>query len=153
LLFPLLGVSSISGASLPYSDPIIYLLLGGFVIALALERWDLHRRIALMVLTRVGDRPNAIILGFMTATALMSMWVSNTASAMMMLPIAVSLSAVVSAEQGDDRTFATALALSVAYSASIGGLGTLVGTPPNAMAAAYLGNAFGIEIGFVQWMM
>lgn len=152
VLFPVLGVTSISSATLPYSDPIIYLLLGGFIIALALERWNLHRRLALMVLTWMGDRPNAIIFGFMVATAVLSMWVSNTASAMMMLPIAVSVSAVVCAEHGD-RTFGTALALAIAYSASIGGLGTLVGTPPNAMAAAYLANQFGIEIGFLQWMM
>lgn len=152
IFFPLLGVSSLEAASQPYSSSVIYLLLGGMIVALTLERWGLHKRMALMILSRVGDRPNAIILGFMVATAVLSMWVSNSAATLMMMPIALSVSTVVMAEHGDDRRFAIALLLGVAYGASIGGLGTLVGTPPNAMVAGYVKQNFGTEITFVQWM-
>ncbi len=157
VLFPMLGVSTLSGATTPYASPVIYLLLGGFIVAVTLERWNLHRRIALNILRRVGDHPPAIIFGFMVATALISMWVSNTASTMMMVPIALSVAAVVMAEhkgdQGEDRRFAVALLLGIAYSASIGGLGTLIGTPPNALVAGYMLENYGIEIGFAKWML
>lgn len=153
VLFPMLGVSTLSGATMPYASPVIYLLLGGFIVAVTLERWNLHRRIALNILIRVGDHPSAIIFGFMVATAVLSMWVSNTASTMMMVPIALSVAAVVMAEHGDDRRFAIALLLGVAYSASIGGLGTLIGTPPNALVAGYMRAEYGIEISFAQWML
>src|SRR5690606_10609588 len=97
IFFPLLGVSSLEAASQPYSSSVIYLLLGGMIVALTLERWGLHKRMALMILSRVGDRPNAIILGFMVATAVLSMWVSNSAATLMMMPIALSVSTVVMA--------------------------------------------------------
>ncbi|MEX1148291.1 MAG: DASS family sodium-coupled anion symporter [Sphingomonadales bacterium] len=157
ILFPLLEVSSLGAATAPYSNPVIYLLLGGFIVAVALERWNLHRRIALNILKRVGDHPAAIIFGFMVATALLSMWVSNTASTMMMVPIALSVAAVVTAEHnsrpGDDHRFLVALLLGIAYSASIGGLGTLIGTPPNAMMAGYILDRYGVEITFAHWML
>lgn len=153
ILFPLLGVSSVDAASAPYSSSVIYLLLGGMMVALTLERWQLHKRLALLILARVGDHPSAIIFGFMAATAALSMWVSNTAATMMMLPIAFSVSTVVMAEHGDDRRFAIALLLGIAYAASIGGLGTLVGTPPNALVAGYMRETYGVEITFAQWML
>lgn len=157
LLFPLLGISSIDAASKPYANSVIYLFVGGFILALALEKWDLHRRLALMLLVRVGDRPSAILLGFMGVTAFISMWVSNTSATLMMLPIALSVSAVMTEEHERDgaeaRRFATVLLLGVAFAASIGGLGTLVGTPPNALMAGYLRQELGIEVGFGQWML
>lgn len=164
VLFPMLGVSSLSEATTPYASPVIYLLLGGFIVAVALERWNLHRRIALNILRRVGDHPSSIILGFMVATAGLSMWVSNTASTMMMVPIALSVAAVVVADHrapegiereggGEDNRFILAILLGVAYSASIGGLGTLIGTPPNALVAGYMLDRYGIEITFAHWML
>ncbi len=158
VLFPLLGLSSPAEASRPYAHPVIYLLLGGFVIAMALQRWNLHRRIALTVLSRVGNHPHAIFAGFMGATAFLSMWISNTATTIMMIPIALSLSAVLSAGQentpGEVRSnnFTRCLILCIVYSASIGGLGTLVGTPPNAMLAAFMSETYQVEIGFAQWL-
>ncbi|RMF10574.1 MAG: DASS family sodium-coupled anion symporter [Alphaproteobacteria bacterium] len=157
VLFPMLDISTLAEATTPYASPVIYLLLGGFIVAVTLERWNLHRRIALNILRRVGDHPSAIMLGFMVATALLSMWVSNTASTMMMVPIALSVAAVVMAEHkdeiGDNNRFAIALLLGVAYSASIGGLGTLIGTPPNALVAGYMRQHYGIEITFAHWML
>jgi sodium-dependent dicarboxylate transporter 2/3/5 len=158
LLFPLLGVSSARETAAPYANPLIFLFLGGFMIALAMERWELHRRIALNVVRRVGGHPLAIVAGFMAATAGLSMWVSNTATTMMMLPIAASVIAVFLAEEKGDagernsRNFATACMLGIAYAASIGGLATLVGTPPNALLAAFMSQAHGIDIGFAAWM-
>jgi sodium-dependent dicarboxylate transporter 2/3/5 len=157
VLFPMLDVSSLSGATTPYASPVIYLLLGGFIVAVALERWNLHRRIALNILKQVGDHPSSIIFGFMAATALLSMWVSNTASTMMMVPIALSVATVVMAEHASEKhlenRFAVALLLGIAYSASIGGLGTLIGTPPNAMVAGYMLERYGVEISFARWML
>jgi len=106
-----------------------------------------------MVLARVGGRPDAIIFGFMAATAALSLWMSNTAAAMMMLPISTPVIAVAMAGRGENRAFAVALLLGIAYAASIGGLGTLVGTPPNALMAGYLRQTFGIEVTFAQWML
>src|SRR5690606_35715464 len=155
VLFPLLGVAPLGAVSAPYADPLVFLFLGGFLIGLAIERWNLHRRIALNVLVRVGAREDLQVGGFMLATAVLSMWVSNTATALMMLPVALSVvprgpdGAV---PPGKDR-FAVALLLSVAYGASIGGLATLVGTPPNAFLRGYMDQSFGIEIGFAEWML
>ncbi|MFO7286279.1 MAG: SLC13 family permease [Gammaproteobacteria bacterium] len=155
VLFPLLGVAPIGAASAPYADPLVFLFLGGFLIGLAIERWNLHRRIALNVLVRVGAREDLQVGGFMLATAVLSMWVSNTATALMMLPVALSV-----VPRGTDgavapgrERFAVALLLSVAYAASIGGLATLVGTPPNAFLRGYMSQNFGIEIGFAEWML
>jgi sodium-dependent dicarboxylate transporter 2/3/5 len=157
LLFPLLGLGSAGEAAAPYANPLIFLFLGGFMIALAMERWNLHRRIALNVVRRVGAHPLAIVAGFMAATAGLSMWVSNTATTMMMLPIAASVIAVFLAEEAESdgpqaRNFATACMLGIAYAASIGGLATLVGTPPNALLAAFMSQSHGLDIGFAAWM-
>ncbi|NGM20103.1 DASS family sodium-coupled anion symporter [Roseomonas stagni] len=152
VLFPALGIASGSAASAPYADPLIFLFLGGFLIALGLERWNLHRRIALRVVAAVGTRPAALVGGFMLATAFLSMWVSNTATAVMMLPIGLSVIGLLSRDGEDAGGFGTALLLGIAYSASIGGLATLIGTPPNALLAAFVARSYGIEIGFAQWM-
>lgn len=151
-LLPMLGVTTIAEATAPFANPLVFLFLGGFCIAIAMERWNLHRRAALMVLAAVGTRQDRIIGGFMLATAGLSMWVSNTATATMMLPIAATVSAMVMTGT-EDRRFAVALLLGVAYGANIGGMGTLIGTPPNALFAGYMQEAYGIEIGFGQWMM
>jgi sodium-dependent dicarboxylate transporter 2/3/5 len=151
-LFPPLGVATMAETAAPYADPLIFLFLGGFLIALGLERWNLHRRIALGVVSVVGTRPAALVGGFMLATAFLSMWVSNTATAVMMLPIGLSVIALLERQGADPGGFATALLLGIAYAASIGGLATLIGTPPNALLAAFMGRTYGVEIGFAQWM-
>ncbi|BES70325.1 DASS family sodium-coupled anion symporter [Marinobacter nanhaiticus D15-8W] len=153
-LIPALGLGSIKEATSPYANPIIFLFLGGFTIGLAMQRWELHRRIALNILATVGSHPKRQIGGFILATAFISMWVSNTATSIMMLPIGLS---VVNMREGDDpeatRQFATRLLLAIAYSASVGGIATLIGTPPNALLAAYLADNHDINVGFAQWML
>ncbi len=157
VLFPLLGVAGVRDTAAPYANPLIFLFLGGFLIALGMQRWDLHRRIALAVLARTAGRPVRVVAGFMIATAGLSMWVSNTATTLMMLPIATSVIAVMAPKTGtgdrDQDNFAVALLLGVAYAASIGGLGTLIGTPPNALLAAFMLDRYGVEIGFAAWML
>ena len=155
-LFPLLGVVDITAAARPYANPLIFLFMGGFMIALAMQRWGLHTRIALSLLTLTGTRARNLIGGFMIATAALSMWVSNTATTMMMLPIALSVLALLKEQSGDEQSlpgFNTALVLAIAYGANIGGLGTLIGTPPNALLAAYFNETYGYTIGFAEWMM
>lgn len=157
VLFPTLGVSGINEAAAPFANPLVFLFLGGFVLALAMQRWELHRRIALNIVRAVGTRPHNLVLGFMLATAFLSMWVSNTATAVMMLPIGLSVIDLVLRGQADHdpghSPFAICLMLGIAYGASIGGLGTLIGTPPNALLAGFLLETYGVEIGFAQWMM
>jgi len=154
ILFPVLGLFDFKTAAAPYAHPLIFLFLGGFIIARAIETWNLHRRIALAIVRAFGTRPDFLIAGFMLATATLSMWVSNTATTVMMLPIALSIIGVLN-EKEDPSISAnttTALLLGIAYAASIGGAGTLVGTPPNALLAAYAQEQLGIEIGFAKWM-
>jgi solute carrier family 13 (sodium-dependent dicarboxylate transporter), member 2/3/5 len=156
VLLPLLGLASGKEAAAPYANPILYLFLGGFFIAAAMQRWGLHRRLALRLIGAMGTRPRPIIAGFLLSAALLSMWVSNTATALMMLPIALSVTQLLPNGGPDDRehrAFATALLLAVAYGATTGGMATLIGTPPNALLAGYLGNVYGQEIGFGQWML
>jgi solute carrier family 13 (sodium-dependent dicarboxylate transporter), member 2/3/5 len=154
-LLPLLGAVEIGEAAAPYANPLIFLFLGGFVIALGLQRWNLHRRIALWILGAAGQRLDQIVGGFMVATAGLSMWVSNTATAALMLPIGISV-LVLLEDQGisdaEGRNFARALMLGIAFGANIGGMATLIGTPPNALLAGYLADHHGLSIGFVQWM-
>ena len=165
-LFAPVGAGSIGEASAPYANPIIYLFLGGFLLALAIERWGLHRRIALGILSLVGSRGDRIVGGFLFGTAALSMWLSNTATSVMMLPIAMSVLGLL--EEGDDPSAADdasdgqrrrngdlprAVLLGLAYGASIGGIATLVGTPPNAMLAGFLSETYGVELGFGRWMM
>lgn len=154
-LFPLLDVAPIQQAAAPYANPLIFLFLGGFIIGLAIQRSNLHRRIALTVLNRVGAREDLQIGGFIVATAVLSMWVSNTATAVMMLPVALSIiprdadGNIEPAKAG----FATALLLSVAYAANVGGVATLIGTPPNALLAGFMLETYDVEIGFARWMV
>lgn len=163
-LFPLLGVAPIDEVAPPYADPLIFLFLGGFIIAAAMQRWGLERRIALVVLRGVGTEPSRLIAGFMIVTAVLSMWVSNTATAAMMLPVALSVIGAATGTESDPdrvvprsgetgRVFATALLLGIAVSASIGGVGTLIGSPPNLFLAAFASDDLGVEIGFAQWLL
>ncbi|MFO7705628.1 MAG: DASS family sodium-coupled anion symporter [Halopseudomonas sp.] len=154
VLIPALGLGSVASATTPYANPIIFLFMGGFILGLAMQRWNLHKRIALMTLLAVGSQPRRQIAGFMLATAFLSMWVSNTATTIMMLPIGLSVISMMGTSNPEAvRRFATALLLAIAYSASVGGIATLIGTPPNALLAAYLAENQGIEIGFAQWML
>ena len=155
-LFPLLGIMDIRAASANYANPIVYLFFGGFVIALALEKVQLHKRIALSILRITGTKANGIVLGFMIATALMSMWISNTASTVVMLPIAVSVITLLMDDADgftkNDQNFALAIMLGIAFAANIGGMSTLIGTPPNSVMLAFLNETYQIDIGFFQWM-
>ncbi|MGA7615136.1 MAG: DASS family sodium-coupled anion symporter [Thermoanaerobaculia bacterium] len=154
VLFPLLGVLKIDAAAAPYANPIIFLFLGGFILAAGLEESGLHRRIALSIIRVVGTRSANLVGGFMIATALLSMWVSNTATVMMMLPITLSVIRLTNERSAEpDRNLATSLLLGIAYAASIGGLGTLIGTPPNALLAGFVKESYHVEIGFGQWML
>jgi len=156
--FPLLGIATIQDTTAPYANKVIYLFLGGFIVAFAMQRWNLHRRIALAVLQHVGGNGRSLIGGFMLASAVISMWVMNTSTTMMMLPIAVSIIGVVHSTVADidDRGrnhFQYALLLGIAYGATIGGMATLVGTAPNALFAAFMLETYGTEINFSSWMM
>ena len=156
VLFPALNVSTIKETAPPYADPIIFLFMGGFFLALALQRWNLHRRIALATVLLVGTKPRQLIAGFMIATGFLSMWVSNTATAVMMLPIGISVLTLVAnldKEKKAPKNFSIALMLGIAYSASIGSLGTIIGTPPNALMVGYMAETHDVNIGFGEWML
>ena len=157
-IFPLLGIGDIKTVAAPYANPIIYLFMGGFVIALAVEKWDLHKRIALTILTSVGKSGPAIVGGFMLASAIISMWVMNTSTTLMLLPIGVSVVKIVS-ESADElndtqkHNFQLAVLLGIAYSATIGGMATIVGTAPNAFFVGFMKENGFTEIGFGQFML
>ena len=155
VIFPLAGVGAIKEVGAPYASATIFLFMGGFLIALSLQRWNLHRRLALYVVKLIGTSPKRLILGFMLATGFLSMWVSNTATAVVMLPIGTSVLALTAETVGGwdkQKKFATALMLGIAYSASIGSLGTLIGTPPNAFLNAYMADTWDVTLGFGRWM-
>ena len=152
-LLPLITPLGIDRVARPYADPIIFLFLGGFFLAAATERWALHRRLALAVIGAIGTEPRRLVLGLMLATAFVSMWISNTATAVMMLPLASAVLALAKREAPDDSApLGRALMLGVGYSASIGGIGTLIGTPPMAIYAAAAKTA-GEPVGFAEWML
>ena len=161
-LFPLLKIMPSKAATAPYADHLIYLFMGGFFIAVTMERWNLHRRIALNTIKLVGVSPSRMIFGFMAATAFLSMWVSNTATTMMMVPIGLAVIQQAFGFEGHDLkhgtgsgpeyNFGTALMLGIAYAASIGGVATIIGTPPNVIMVAMIGKMYGQHIGFAQWM-
>ena len=156
VLCPLLGLGNIRETAAPFADPIILLFLGGFAIALAMQRWHLHRRVAIGLIGLLGTRPAAIVAGFLLSSAALSMWVSNTATALMMLPIALSIVQLLpdaAHQTRETRSLGAALLLSIAYGATTGGMGTLIGTPPNALLAGYLSTVYEVEIGFGQWML
>lgn len=150
VVLPLIGASTVAQAAIGYSSPIVLLLMGGFIIALGIERWDLHKRIALNVVARSGNRPKALLAGFMIATALLSMWISNTATTLMMVPIVLSVAASLKGARDDRLTIA--LLLGVCYAASIGGVATPIGTPTNLIALQALEKINGTEIGFATWI-
>ena len=161
MLFPLLGIMKGKDIAPAYVNYIIFLFVGGFLIALAMERWNLHRRIALRIILAVGSKPSRLVLGFMLATAFLSMWISNTATAIMMLAIALAVINKTEEIFGKEESsnLSVALLLGIAYSASIGGISTLVGTPPNLALVRLFELSFpgaeaaGFEIGFGQWML
>jgi len=160
-LYPLLGIMSSKAIAPYYFNSIIFLFLGGFMVALAMERWGLHRRIALRIITAIGGGPERIVLGFMIAAAFLSMWISNTATAMMMAPIAMAVvkglgrDSEDAQDDGRRRRFAVALLLGTAYGCSVGGLATLIGTPPNPLLVSNLQLLFpeAPEISFARWMV
>ncbi|WP_149277615.1 SLC13 family permease [Pareuzebyella sediminis] len=157
LLFPLLKIMEIDEVGANYGSPIIFLFFGGFVLALALEKVNLHKRIALNIIKVTGTTPNRVVLGFMIATASLSMWISNTATTVVMLPIAMSvIGLLINDEDGftkSDKNFALSVMLGIAFSANAGGVATVIGTPPNSVMIGLLENEYGIEISFVKWMV
>ncbi len=162
VLFPLSGALGFQAAAASYSDSNIMLFLGGFMLAAAIQKWNLHRRIALVIVALVGTRPERLILGFMAATGFLSMWISNTATAMMMLPIGLAvvgkLASLADARGMEIKVeaglgYGQVLMLSIAYSATIGGVATLIGTPPNAIFAGALNRMYGIKVSFAEWMV
>ncbi len=157
LLFPLLDIMPIAEVGNNYGSPIIFLFFGGFVMALALEKMNLHRRIALNIIRITGTTPNKVVLGFMIATASLSMWISNTATVVVMLPIAMSVIKLliddVDGFTKKDRNFAVSVLLGIAFSANAGGIATVIGTPPNSILIGLLENEYQIEISFLKWMV
>ena len=160
VLLPSMGVAKLEAAAAPYANPVVYLFMGGFVIALAMEKWALHKRIALQIVNMTGTNANGIIGGFMMATAFISMWISNTATAIMMLPIGLSIITLMQNQISPDkenekglRNFSISMMLAIAYGANIGGTATIIGTPPNVVFAGYMRENFNVEVTFLTWMM
>lgn len=162
VLFPLTKSLDMKATASSYGDETIFLFMGGFIIALAMEKWNLHRRIAISIISMVGINMDRIVLGFMIATGFLSMWISNTATAMMMIPIGLAIIKQVADGLKDDPTidtssqrfaFGKALMLGIAYSASLGGIATLIGTPPNTLLAGAINKMYGIELSFAGWML
>lgn len=157
VLFPLTGGLDLSATSGSFGHKYVFLYMGGFIIAIAIEKWNLHRRIALNIINLIGSDVRKIILGFMVATAFLSMWISNTATSVMMLPIGLAIIKQLRDNpdtiEDENQTFGKALMLAIAYSASIGGLATLIGTPPNLVLAGVVLDTYGYEITFMQWFV
>lgn len=157
VLFPVTGALDIGTTTAAYGDKYVFLYMGGFFLAVAIEKWNLHRRIALSIIKFIGTNVKFIILGFMLATAFLSMWISNTATAVMMLPIGTAIISQLkdspNTREDENLVFGKALMLAIAYSASIGGIATLIGTPPNLVFAGIVQEIYGIEISFLKWAM
>lgn len=155
ILFPLTGALKLSTTTSAFGHKYIFLYIGGFLLAIAIERWNLHRRIALIIINFIGAGISRIILGFMVATAFLSMWISNTATTVMMLPIGMAIISQLidhpDTPEDENSIFGKALMLAIAYSASIGGIATLIGTPPNLVLAGVVQENYGVEISFAQW--
>ncbi|MCW9054343.1 MAG: DASS family sodium-coupled anion symporter [Motiliproteus sp.] len=155
-MMPVLEIANQKAVGASYGHPLIFLFLGGFLIAAAMQRWGLHKRIALRIVKIVGTGPQGIIAGFMLATAFLSMWISNTATTVMMFAVGISMVEFISGHIDDKavaRRFGIALMLGIAYSASIGGVGTLIGTPPNTLLASFLNDTYNVHIDFGTWML
>lgn len=151
-VLPLCGAQSMKVTATAYAHPLIFLFLGGFILALALERWQLHKRFALTVLRTIGTSPIKLVAGFMFVCASMSMWITNTATTLVMLPIALSIITIYEKQYPDKRNLALCLLLGIAYASSIGGIGTIIGTVPNIFSVSFLESELHIEISFLQWM-
>lgn len=156
VLFPMAGLAGLSDIATSYANDTVFLFLGGFILALGLERWNLHKRIALNIVLLVGTRPSRLVAGFMIATALLSMWVSNTATAMMMIPMAMSVVALTKDSLGngkDASKFGVSLVLGVMYAATVGAFGTMLGSPTNLVFVGYVRDTLGLEFTFLDWMI
>ena len=157
VLFPLTGGMELAETTASFGHRYIFLYVGGFILAIAIERWNLHKRIALNIIQLIGTNVKNVILGFMVATAFLSMWISNTATSVMMLPIGMSIISQLmdnpKTVENENQNFGKALMLAIAYSASIGGMATLIGTPPNLVLATIVQETYGIEITFSKWFM
>ena len=155
VLFPLLGIATVNATAAPYGNEVIFLFMGGFMIGLAIEKWDLHKRIALSIVSITGTSGNRIILGFILSTGLISMWLSNTATTMMMFPIALSVINVIGEGRDgrDMRNFSLCLMLAIGYASNFGGIATIIGTPPNVAYVSYMNKRMGQEISFFSWMV
>ncbi|TWI81238.1 sodium-dependent dicarboxylate transporter 2/3/5 [Lacibacter cauensis] len=156
ILLPLLNISTMEETTKAYSNPVIFLFMGGFMIGLAIEKWNLHKRIALSIVKQTGTSGNRIILGFIIATSFLSMWLSNTATTMMMFPIALSVIAVMREHEQTGTSlanFSMVLMLVIAYASNIGGMATIIGTPPNVAFVAFIEKKYNYTIQFVDWML
>jgi len=156
VLFPVLGIADAAKAAAPYANHLIYLFMGGFMIAIAIQKWNLHKRISLLTIRLIGFSQSKLLLGFMVSTAFLSMWISNTASTMIMVPIAMAVLDRTEQNLGEEpkvTKFGSALMLGTAYSASVGGIATLIGTPPNLVLANTLETMYGYRIDFTHWLM
>jgi sodium-dependent dicarboxylate transporter 2/3/5 len=157
VLFPVLELMTMQEAATPYANEVIFLFMGGFFLARAMEKWGLHRRIALGIVARMGTSPSRVLLGFMAGTAFVSMWISNTSTAAMMLAPGLAVAGMLRPTEGPGSTgrynFGVALMLGIAYASSIGGVGTLIGTPPNTLFAAAALELADVRVGFLQWML
>jgi solute carrier family 13 (sodium-dependent dicarboxylate transporter), member 2/3/5 len=156
ILFPLLKINEIKSTAASYGNEVIFLFMGGFMIGLAIEKWNLHRRIALNIVRLTGTSGNHIVLGFILATGLLSMWLSNTATTMMMFPIALSVIQVVKEGRQPNanyNNFSLCLMLAIAYSSNFGGIATKVGTPPNTQFIGFFEKKYNTSIDFIDWML
>jgi solute carrier family 13 (sodium-dependent dicarboxylate transporter), member 2/3/5 len=156
VVFPLFKIATLEETAAPYANPVIFLFMGGFLLGLAIEKWNLHRRIALNIVRLTGTSGNRIVLGFILATGLLSMWLSNTATTMMMFPIALSVIHVMKENhkgEGDILNFSLAIMLAIAYASNIGGIATIIGTPPNVAYVAHINKKYHYNIDFVDWML
>lgn len=156
VLFPVLKINTIEHTAKSYANPVIFLFFGGFMLGLAIEKWNLHKRIAINIISKTGTKGDKIVLGFILATGLLSMWLSNTATTMMMYPIALSVIAVVGQHKQDNANytyFNLTLMLAIAYAANLGGIATIIGTPPNVAFVGYFQNKYHQNINFTDWML
>lgn len=155
VLFPLLKINTIKSTAASYGNEVIFLFMGGFMLGLAIEKWNLHRRIALNIVKATGTSGNRIILGFILATGFLSMWLSNTATTMMMFPIALSVIKVMGDKQegGNYAHFNLSMMLAIAWASNFGGIATIIGTPPNVQFVGYFERKYNINIDFIDWML
>ncbi len=156
VLFPLLNIAPLAATASSYANPVIFLFMGGFMLGLAIEKWNLHRRIALNIVRLTGTSGDKIILGFIIATGALSMWLSNTATTMMMLPIAMSVIHVIKENNQNKKginNFSLSVMIAIALASNLGGIATLIGTPPNVAYAAFINKKYGYNIEFLDWMM